>query len=46
MRVEHFLKPSDAFQLTPQFRLSEAVSTVVPNNRRILQDNGWPHVKA
>lgn len=45
-RVEHFYKPSDSFQLTSQFALSEPVSSVVTNNSRILEDNGWPNVEA
>lgn len=44
-RLEHFYKPSDAFQLTSQFALSEPVSSVVTNNARILEDNGWPNVE-
>ncbi len=45
-RVEHFLKPIDAFQLTTQVAVSEPVSSVVTNNARILEDNGWPNVEA
>ncbi len=44
-RVEHYLKPDDAIQLTTQFALSEPVSSVVSNNTRILEDNGWPNVE-
>jgi hypothetical protein len=45
-RVEQFYKPADAFQLTAQMALSEPVSSVVTNNARILEDNGWPNVEA
>lgn len=44
-RVEHFYKPTDSFQLTSQFALSEPVSSVVSNNVRILEDNGWPNIE-
>jgi hypothetical protein len=44
-RVEHYYKPDDSFQLTSQFALSEPVSSVVTNNTRILEDNGWPNVE-
>lgn len=44
-RVEHFYKPGDGFQLTTQLALSEPVSTIVTNNQRILEDNGWPTVE-
>jgi hypothetical protein len=45
-RVEHFFKPTEAFQLTTQVAISEPVSSVVTNNARILEDNGWPNVEA
>jgi hypothetical protein len=45
-RVEHFFKPNDALQLTTQVAVSEPVSSVVTNNARILEDNGWPNVEA
>lgn len=45
-RVEHYYKPGDALQLTSQFALSEPVASVVTNNIRILEDNGWPNVEA
>lgn len=45
-RVEHQFKPSDSFQLTSQLALGEPVSTIVTNNARILEDNGWPNVEA
>jgi hypothetical protein len=45
VRVEHFLKPSDDFQITTQAAISEPVSTIVSGNRRILEDNGWPNVE-
>ncbi|MGL4422308.1 MAG: hypothetical protein ACRCZF_16680, partial [Gemmataceae bacterium] len=41
----HTYKPDDAFQLTTQLALSEPVSSVVTNNRRILEDNGWPNIE-
>jgi hypothetical protein len=44
-RVEHYYKPNEAFQLTSQFALGEPVSSVVTNNVRILEDNGWPNVE-
>lgn len=44
-RLEHFYKPSDSFELTSQFALSEPVSTVVTNNVRLLEDNGWPNIE-
>lgn len=46
VRAEHFFKPSDTFQLTCQLAISEPVATIVTNNRRILEDNGWPNVEA
>jgi hypothetical protein len=45
-RVEHFFKPSESFQFTSQLALSEPVSSVVSNNVRILEDNGWPNIEA
>ncbi|MGL4422166.1 MAG: hypothetical protein ACRCZF_15970, partial [Gemmataceae bacterium] len=45
LRFEHTYKPDDAFQLTTQLALSEPVSSVVTNNRRILEDNGWPNIE-
>jgi hypothetical protein len=45
-RVEHFYKPSDEFQLTTQLALRKAVASVVTDNRRLLEDNGWPNVEA
>lgn len=45
-RVEHVLKPAEDFQLTSQVAVSEPVATIVTNNRRILEDNGWPNVEA
>jgi hypothetical protein len=44
-RLEHFFKPTDGFQLTTQFALSEPVSTIISNNTRLLEDNGWPNVE-
>jgi hypothetical protein len=44
-RLEHTYKPGDAFQLQTQVALSEPVSSVVSNNTRILEDNGWPNVE-
>jgi hypothetical protein len=43
-RLEHYFKPSDAFQLTSQFAISEPVSTIVTGNQRILED--WPNIEA
>jgi hypothetical protein len=45
-RAEYTAKPTDRFQWTSQFALSEPVSSVVSNNSRILEDNGWPNVEA
>jgi hypothetical protein len=45
VRLEHFYKPSDGFQLTTQVALSEPTSTIFTDNRRILEDNGWPNVE-
>jgi hypothetical protein len=45
IRAEHFYKPYDDFQLTTQVALSEPVSTIVTDNRRIIEDNGWPNVE-
>lgn len=44
-RVEHFFQPDDDFQLTTQFALSEPVATIVANNVRIVEDNGWPNIE-
>jgi hypothetical protein len=44
-RLEHFYKPSDGFQLTTQVALSEPTTTIFTDNRRILEDNGWPNVE-
>lgn len=45
-RVEHFYKPADGFQLTTQVAVREPVASVVTNNRRLIEDNGWPNVEA
>lgn len=45
-RVEHFFKPTDAFQLTTQLAVREPVASVVTSNRRLIEDNGWPNVEA
>lgn len=45
-RVEHFLKPSEALELTAQVAVSEPVATIVTGNQRIVEDNGWPNVEA
>lgn len=45
LRVENYLKPSDDFQFTTQAAISEPVSTIVTNNVRIVEDNGWPNVE-
>jgi hypothetical protein len=44
-RLERFYKPSDALELTAQVALSEPTSTIFTDNRRILEDNGWPNVE-
>jgi hypothetical protein len=44
-RLEHFFQHSDTFQWTTQLAVSEPVSTVVTNNVRILEDNGWPNLE-
>jgi len=44
-RLEHFLKPDEAVQVTTQVAIGEPVATLVTNNRRILEDNGWPNVE-
>lgn len=44
-RVEHFFQPDDDVLLTTQFALSEPVATIVTNNARIVEDNGWPNVE-
>lgn len=44
-RVEHYSKPNESFQLTAQAAVGEPVSSVVSNNTRILEDNGWPNVE-
>jgi hypothetical protein len=45
-RVEHYYKPIDNFQLTTQVALRKAVASVVTDNRRLIEDNGWPNVEA
>jgi hypothetical protein len=44
VRVERFLKPSDALQVTGQFSLGEPVASVLSDNR-VLEDNGWPNLE-
>lgn len=45
VRVERFFNPSDEVQLTAQVAISEPTATIVTNNLRILEDNGWPNVE-
>lgn len=45
VRLEHFYRPSDYFQFTTRVALSEPVSTIIVDNRRLLEDNGWPNVE-
>lgn len=45
MRVEHFYKPNDSFQLTSQFAVSEPTATIVSDNRRIIEDDGIPNLE-
>ncbi len=45
VRLEHFYTPSDAFQVTTQVGLGEPTTTIFTDNRRILEDNGWPNVE-
>ncbi|MFN7770867.1 MAG: hypothetical protein ACK5UC_27020 [Planctomycetaceae bacterium] len=45
-RVEHFVRPSDDFQTTFQFALSDPTTTIlIDNNRRSTESNGWPNVE-
>jgi hypothetical protein len=44
MRVEHYYRPADGFQLTTQFALSKPVASVVTDNR-LVEDNGWPNIE-
>lgn len=50
VRLEHFLKPSDDFQVTTQLAASKPTATVVTGsseiNSRITEANGWPNVEA
>jgi hypothetical protein len=44
-RVERFLSPTSDRQVTLQLALSEPIATIVTNNTRIVEDNGWPNVE-
>jgi hypothetical protein len=47
LRVEHFIKPSNAFQTTFQVALGDPTTTVlIDNSRRSTEGNGWPNVEA
>jgi hypothetical protein len=45
-RVERYVKPSDDMQWTMQAGLSKPIATLVTNELRISEDNGWPNVEA
>lgn len=45
LRFENYLKPSDDLQFTTQAAISEPVATIVTNNVRIVEDNGWPNIE-
>ncbi len=46
VRGEYFFEPTDALSVTTQVALGEAVTTVITDNRRLVEDNGWPNVEA
>jgi len=46
LRVEHYIKPSDDFQTTLQFAISDPIASQLPdnpNNPQVLEDNGFPN---
>jgi len=45
VRLERFLHPSDASQVTVQLALSEPITTVFDPGFALSEDNGWPNVE-
>jgi hypothetical protein len=45
-RIERFLHPSDESQVTFTLGFSEPIPTLVDDEFRISEDNGWPNVEA
>jgi hypothetical protein len=44
LRIERFIRPNDAAQLTVTTGLSEPIATTL-NNETLSEDNGWPNVE-
>jgi hypothetical protein len=45
-RVERTFKPNEEWQFTTQVALSEAISSIVAGNQRLIEDNGVPNLEA
>jgi hypothetical protein len=45
VRLERYFDPSAAAHYAIQIAVGEPVASVVTDNRRLLEDNGWPNVE-
>jgi hypothetical protein len=45
IRLERYFDPSPDTHFTIQFDIGEPVGSIVTDNRRLLEDNGWPNVE-
>jgi hypothetical protein len=44
-RIERYFDPSKGRRFTVQFAIGDPVGSVVTDNKRVLEDNGWPNVE-